>query len=244
MGPGSGSSVPGGQPGAHHAAGQVCWARQSLVLTHTGRLGTSSAAAPSQPRRVPDDKDRPPWGRGGTQRPRWPTPWAPPGRREQDSPCPPLPRPSRSPLHLSRHRRPSTLPPGSPSLGQAPQRRACPGAPGPPRSRGQPGVSRAAWTGPDRNSRAQVGASFLLSLSTGADQAAAGSEGARTESSGADSHPTAATFQGKARRLCLPDLFDFLPLLLNAVSWLIHKWPWLGCCCFFISTFHCVHLFI
>lgn len=142
--------------------GRVHWVRKTLALA---LLRDQLFIALCQPSRVPDCKGQAIMGEEGVHLPKGPTHRAPPGRRGQDSPCLPFCH-SRSPLHLLRHQELSTLLPGSPSPGWAPQQRACPGAPRPPRSWGQPGVRRTAWRGPDQTSRAQVGASFFVSLET------------------------------------------------------------------------------
>lgn len=128
------------------------------------------------------------------------------GRMAKTHPVPSCP--SRSRLHLSRHRQPSTSPPGSLSPGQAPQQKARPEAPGRPRSRDPPGVRRAAWPGPEQTCLAQVRiARALPSLGAGAARAVPSREGGLPALSlGMDLHPMVSTFSGRAWRPRLPSL--------------------------------------
>lgn len=124
----------------------------------SGCAGNHVSAAPGQPG-CPTSKGLAILGVEGVQQPLGPTPGHLQAGLAKTHRLPSCH--SRSPLHLSRHRQPPTLPLGSPNPGWGRRRKACSEAPRPRRSQGQPGVSRAAWTGPDQTWRAQVDASSL-----------------------------------------------------------------------------------
>lgn len=178
MGPAGRTPAPSDQPGI---PGQGLRRRKTLTLA---MLGTCSPLPCASHTESLNHKGQAMVGGGHTH-------WVPSGRHGQDSLCLPSCH-SRSPLHLSRHQQPSTLPPGSLSPGWAHQQRACSKAPRSPRSLGHPGVRRTAWMGPDQTSQAQVDASSFVSLETEVDCATTGSKGTPKASSGSEFHPMGA----------------------------------------------------